>query len=198
MVCHSMSFPFYESWFIKLQVAIIGNHYTLRLSRELSPFEWIPGGRRGVGEMEKSWRGEEKEREREKGKREGVGGDRCVSSRYIKLLCHRQVNPHLTLPQTQSWSSCGAVSSSACVCAPVNSELSHAVALMCMCHGSHSSNTAVYVKGNGLKAVVVEVIWTLSLLPSFVFHNCVMVCFLSNRRVRSCLAIFPLITTFIQ
>lgn len=105
MVCHSMSFPFYESWFIKLQAAIIGNHYTLRLSRELSPFEWIPGRMEDFREMEKSWR---RERERERGKRERVWGDRCASSRYIKLLCHRQVNPHLTLRQTQWWSSCRA------------------------------------------------------------------------------------------
>ncbi len=101
MVSHSMSFPFYESWFIRLQVAIIGNHYTLRLSRELSPFEWIPGGRRGSGRWKILT-----ERERERGKRERVWGDRCACSRYIKLLCHRQVNPHLTLPQTQCWSSC--------------------------------------------------------------------------------------------
>lgn len=68
MVCHSMSFPFYESWFIKLQAAIIGNHYTLRLSRELSPFEWIPGRRRGSGR----WKNPDGERER--GREESVKG----------------------------------------------------------------------------------------------------------------------------
>lgn len=96
---------------------------------------------------------------RERGKREGVVGDRCVSSQYIMFLCHRQVNPHLTLPQTQSWSSCGAVSSSMCVSAPLNSELSHTAAvekhhnaLMCMCR---DSKAAAHVKGNGVKPVVV-------------------------------------------
>lgn len=86
IVCQSMSFAFYESWFIKLQVAIIGNHYTLRLSRELSPFKWKLGGvegKRGDGKIMAGRRG----RGGEKGNKKKDGRNGNIA---IKLLWLRE------------------------------------------------------------------------------------------------------------